>query len=312
MIQKGRFFSLPHMRDKTEQFGRYVLHCFEDPETKFVRAQQTWNDLIPLNEDAIRTIDAWDRAVAFEDIPRPKPPYRHIWLEAQVADKGDPVPSQKVGVIVRRCDVPPGEDLERWLEKDKHGKLHDSVKQQILRDHPATIVNCVFSYDCEGAAALACTSLYWLDSDGKFLSSGRIAAFSEEPTTDLRMRTYAAMRLRQGWVMHTMARMNCANVKLVPVREGAVKHHHRNDPPSSVWHEIQVADAPKMRRTAPALPSDNEGHKVRFHWIRGHYADYTQGKGLFGNPNLRKLFWIPEHTAGDEELGTVAASYNVH
>jgi hypothetical protein len=50
---------------------------------------------------------------------------------------------------------------------------------------------------------------------------------------------------------------------------------------------------------------------VRFHSVRGHYADYTKGTGLFGNPDLRQVFWIPEHRAGNEELGTVAASYKV-
>ena len=94
--------------------------------------------------------------------------------------------------------------------------------------------------------------------------------------------------------------------------EGAVRHHHRTQPPSSIWHEIQVTDAPKVRRMAPGLPADEEGHSVRFHWARGHYSDYSRGKGLFGNEKLRKLFWIPEHAAGDEELGTVATTYNVH
>jgi len=50
---------------------------------------------------------------------------------------------------------------------------------------------------------------------------------------------------------------------------------------------------------------------LRFHNIRGHYADYRKGNGLFGNPKLKKLFWVPEHTAGDPELGTVVSSYKV-
>ena len=45
------------------------------------------------------------------------------------------------------------------------------------------------------------------------------------------------------------------------------------------------------------------------HWVRGHYADYTNGKGLFGRLKVR--IWIVEHTAGNPELGTVVSSYRV-
>ena len=40
-------------------------------------------------------------------------------------------------------------------------------------------------------------------------------------------------------------------------------------------------------------------------WVRGHYADYRNGAGLFGNPKLRCVFWIPEHQRGNAELGDV-------
>jgi hypothetical protein len=54
---------------------------------------------------------------------------------------------------------------------------------------------------------------------------------------------------------------------------------------------------------------DGEKRELRFHKVRGHYADYTNGKGLFGR--LKVCIWIVEHTAGNPELGTVVSSYRV-
>jgi hypothetical protein len=106
--------------------------------------------------------------------------------------------------------------------------------------------------------------------------------------------------------------MNCANVELVPVPGQGHSRCHRHDrPPSSVWHEIKVTSVPKQRRQHATVAPDGEHRDVRFHWVRGHYADYTKGVGLFGNPKLRAVFWIPEHRAGNEELGTVIPSYAV-
>jgi hypothetical protein len=68
---------------------------------------------------------------------------------------------------------------------------------------------------------------------------------------------------------------------------------------------------PKLRKQQAAVAADGGHREVRFHWVRGHYADYSKGAGLFGNPKLRAVFWIPEHRAGNGELGTVVASYKV-
>ena len=61
-----------------------------------------------------------------------------------------------------------------------------------------------------------------------------------------------------------------------------------------------------------AIAADGEYRDVRLHKVRGHYADYTKGAALFDNPQLRAVFWIAKHSAGNEELGTVISSYEVH
>jgi hypothetical protein len=77
--------------------------------------------------------------------------------------------------------------------------------------------------------------------------------------------------------MHALARMNCANVKVVPIPgQGHNRHRHHDLPPSSVWHEIKVTSVPQLRKQQTIVASDGEHSQVRFHWVRGHYADYTK------------------------------------
>lgn len=64
-----------------------------------------------------------------------------------------------------------------------------------------------------------------------------------------------------------------------------------------------------------AVPGTREGghptglhHRTsRQHIVRGHIADYREGKGLFGR--LRQLVWLPAHLRGDSSIGGVAKVY---
>ena len=52
------------------------------------------------------------------------------------------------------------------------------------------------------------------------------------------------LKLREGWMLHTFARMNCANARLVePFERLSAKAWDTDDrqAPFSVWHEIQVS-----------------------------------------------------------------------
>mgnify|MGYP003694240391 CR=1 FL=1 len=45
---------------------------------------------------------------------------------------------------------------------------------------------------------------------------------------------------------------------------------------------------------------------MRFHWVRGITLISTKGAG-YSAIRTRAVFWIPEHHAGKEEVGTVAS-----
>lgn len=114
-----------------------------------------------------------------------------------------------------------------------------------------------------------------------------------------------------GCAIHALGRMNCKNTELRPIRGGKLRPHPPNTlVRASVWHEIVITSVPKIRSTGKDV-FEHEGREIRAHWIRGHYADYRKGAGLFGNPKLKTVFWIPEHRRGNEELGQVIPEYTV-
>ena len=51
------------------------------------------------------------------------------------------------------------------------------------------------------------------------------------------------------------------------------------------------------------------GDPKRMHLCRGHFADYTNGGGLFGK--LHGMYWIPSHVRGNKDIGEVKKDYEL-
>jgi hypothetical protein len=288
MIAGGRFLELP--TGEIQRVYREAFTMLQSPDTIAVNAQSVWRDLSPLKND-------WRDIMDFRQPPRPKPPYPHMWLEA--IHNGD-----RFGILARRFEAQ--NNLDSLLDNESPAEYSEALR----RDSPATIVWAEIWLEVQGAARYDSSFSYWLDGAGHFLSLWPELAQPPEDDREERCRIFYQC-LWTAWVLHTFARLNCANTKLVPLSDGRPQRHRHDSVPSSIWHEIQVTSVPKLRQQQATVAADGEHREVRFHWVRGHYADYTKGAGLFGNPKLRAVFWIPEHRAGNEELRTVAASYRV-
>ncbi len=111
--------------------------------------------------------------------------------------------------------------------------------------------------------------------------------------------------------LQALARMNCKNVEIRQIAGQARVRRRLEVIKKSYWNEIVITSIPKIRDMKQPNPVDDEPIIHRSHWVRGHYADYSKGKGLFGNPKLRGVFWIPEHKAGQKDLGQVVSTYRV-
>jgi hypothetical protein len=55
---------------------------------------------------------------------------------------------------------------------------------------------------------------------------------------------------------------------------------------------------------------DTTGLKQALHICRGHFRDYSQGRGLFGKH--KGLYWFDQHLRGSSEYGVVVKDYTIH
>jgi hypothetical protein len=277
-----------------------VNHMLREPDVILVNAQSVWDDLLPPGVYNSRPgwEEAWDRIANYAKIPSPKPVFRKMWLEA--IESG-----QRFGALVLRNSVE--NDIEGFLSQVE---IDPAAADLIREDQPATIASAVLFHEFDGSACYTGEAEYWLDASGRFLHSCRKYPKPDgfdEKAIEARI---AHLKIHQGWILHTFARLNCHNVKLAPQKAGAGKPQKagRQNRPATVWHEIAVEDIETRRTRDPAAPQD-EKQELRFHRVRGHYADYTQGAGLFGKYKVR--LWVQEHARGNPELGEVVASYKI-
>ena len=210
------------------------------------------------------------------------PPYQTMWLEG----KWD----RRLACSLTRLPVVP--NFVFYLPE---GSAIDGI------DHAKWMVHGTSLYEDNGTAILFGEQYIWLDADGHFIRSLRLQfAKGEEFAQFARMFT--------AWAVHSLARFNCANVRIVPVEASATAQEHRIPKALGiVWHTIIVRDI-VARHLARA---SGEHREIRSHSVRGHYADYRKGTGLFGRASLRRVFFVREHQRGNLENGQVISDYKL-
>lgn len=224
----------------------------------------------------------WSVAALLEEItttPKapPVPPYKKMWLEGRVAGE------TPVALMVERFDVP------------------DGFRVACLVWGTTNTANAV----CIGCVG------YSVDKEGRVPRDSvvydRFTHREDYAVTE----EIAVLTWNGALVAHSLARMNCRNVVLHAIASPKVSQRHQRDlVPATVWHEIRITNVPQIRTTGRGVLGRDESKMRRF-WVRGHYADYRNGVGLFGNPKLRCVFWIPEHQRGNAELGDVIPEYTL-
>ena len=101
--------------------------------------------------------------------------------------------------------------------------------------------------------------------------------------------------------------LSCKNVELVESQPSHRTKKAQKDPTRVIHRELLVKNPPTARKKSASSRDDKRG--TAHHLRRGHFADYTKGKGLFGKYHGR--YWIPPMMVGDRNFGTVIKSYRV-
>ena len=257
---------------------------------KYVNAQSVFDDM--RSPDQAWTPEMLD----YFNVPiRLTPPYPDMWIEARFRDQKG---SQNVTFLLRRFDF----DDRGWA-----GHMAQEIVDAVLEDKPTWVIHCLVFVEYGGSAMFAEEQLMWLDANGRFQRSARIGILDKDNTCSTANTLVA--RCHTAFLVHTLARFNCANASIRPLSNGRKSSRRRNQEPSTVWNTIVVSQVRAPRATKQ---SDGDGcTQLRSHWVRGHYADYSSGAGLFGRESLRGVFWIHEHQRGEVENGKVISDYRV-
>lgn len=216
-----------------------------------------------------------DGCIAFnwKSFRRVIPPFRVIWIEGTF-----PSGNHTLGYLVQR----------KFINEKIQCSAYVFLRQGGIAVGPVDVI--VFTTDAEGVL---------IDGSGRpiTLADGSIDKAYERAT-----QAYFLL-------LNCLQRINCGNASLKELYVGKPKHRSGNAKKGLIWNEIIIGDSPATRSNATGI--DSNLIEIRLHSVRGHYADYTRGNGMFGNPNLRKIFWISDHIRGNSEVGEVRSVYKV-
>ena len=104
---------------------------------------------------------------------------------------------------------------------------------------------------------------------------------------------------------------NCKNVTtsiVHPPEKLSRAHTRRHGIPLSRYYTLNIETMKKILREEGKVESHGLKHALSV--CRGHFANYTEGKGLFGK--YHGQFWIPQHVRGSASQGVVTKGYAVN
>lgn len=166
-------------------------------------------------------------------------------------------------------------------------------------------------------------NFYCLDSngqimlfpDGKVATQGRWLPNQEERPEGVSEERWAAawaegfgMLIRPALL--AICFMHCKNVVQMVKRPEAfeVKRAQRKGyRPPITYRVLEIEPMKTVLRTEGRIAE--VGLQRALHICRGHFADYTEGKGLFGKVHGR--FWVPAHVRGSLKEGVALKDYAV-
>lgn len=115
-----------------------------------------------------------------------------------------------------------------------------------------------------------------------------------------------------------MSLINCKNIQLVdnpPPPALSKAHQKKTGEPLVTYKTIKVNPMRTVKHVtdldmqhAPHTPSSAD---MPLSIWRGHFKDYRDGKGLFGNPTLKGVYWWDQHVRGSIDNGITIKDYAV-
>lgn len=117
----------------------------------------------------------------------------------------------------------------------------------------------------------------------------------------------------------TLAFIHTKNTELIdhhPPSKLSKKHEKKYGEPLVTYKTIKVNPMRTVQRMdgddVPSSERDTTSKELMpLHIVAGNFADYRDGPGLFGKPELKAVFWRPQHVRGTAKRGVVVKDYEV-
>jgi hypothetical protein len=109
----------------------------------------------------------------------------------------------------------------------------------------------------------------------------------------------------------TLSFMHCKNVVLKTIAPSPKLNRarvKRGNPPLAVYKILEIHPVKRILEREGDI--QHTGLKRALHICRGHFKDYTVGKGLFGK--VHGVFWWDMALRGSREAGIILKDYDVH
>lgn len=223
--------------------------------------------------------------------------------------------------VARLC-LPNGEDSTRRLDAHviaspfpmfwaefRPGDFDCGVLAQIVDDDPLRMRGIVFFGKQNDAALLAGSFKLQIGKDGHPISLDMAEhdygqLFAAAAPNSLLSVTETSMSI----FLYGLSILNAKNVTRRQEKLPRSIRRHPGSFATSVETSHYVLDIPGLSEFRQSV-SGIGGKEARLHIVRGHFADYSEGGGLFGK--LHGRYYIAPHVRGNAEKGVITKDYNV-
>lgn len=229
-----------------------------------------------------------------KDFPFLRSPYPHLWVEHRNTDENE-VPC-RIGVYVSEIpsEIDPG---TFHIKLEVYAKFDDDTALSILPTAYAIKVNA------DGSPKLAIDGLPRFG----YYTNPSIPDKYEMPSEEQILTTCMSQAVV---ALLSLSFMNCKNISLGMERDtypALNKKRARSGKPPLVRMYTLVIDG--VRKLFKEMTGNDGFSKTAFHLCRGHFKDFSHGRGLFGKYTGR--YWWTSQARGSKEAGEVIKDYAV-
>lgn len=273
-------FVAPWLAKQWEAYAMRVMQLFRDPEIPVLLIDNVAKYYFEGTDQEYWALD--------KDFPNIAPPYPQFWMENRM-------PRQ---IVSKECGVT---DIESWTPRGRIGMLFTAVDPAHAKyegEPPAGTkwimwMEMFIDYDGSGITGPQGATFVCIDAEGRMLGTPFMQSYARPEFQEV-------MKSCMTWFhpgFLAISFLHCKNVTLENHKVDAPlvkkwRARHGFNPAS--YHTLVIEPLKEiLRREGRA---GEHGLAKAMHICRGHFADYRNGRGLFGK--YKQVVWMPMTVRG--------------